>query len=189
MRLLDLLKPKSEPGKENHLVLLIDYENVGKEVISGKQVVDLSAIRNECLKIGVIDLSVAFAPEHLIYDGLTDYLHDRNYMLIACPSKNKKQKDWVDTIMTEFGKLCANLSIITHIVIVAMDGDFTELANYARDHRKKTIVFASENISSTLREVVDKDKILPLPLKALNLPEDRNLRNLSMAVKNKNGKH
>ncbi len=185
MGLRELLRLKSETGKENRLIVLVDYENVGKEVISGRQVIDLNAIREECLKIGVIEFSAAFVPEHLVYDGLTDYLHDKNYKLIACPSKNRKQKDRVDSIMTEVGNMCADLMpSITHIVIVAMDGDFADLANHAKDHRKKTIAFASEFISPSLRKIVDE--ILPLPLKTLELPEDKTLLNLP---KSKNGRH
>ena len=103
--------------KLNHLLVLIDYENIitsiRSEEIAERKVLDFDQLREECLSIGAIDFSFVFIPEHMLntdkistsrerfYYGLSDYLHDKNFRIIACPAKNIKQKDRVDYIMTE----------------------------------------------------------------------------------------
>ncbi len=142
---------KSE--KLNHLLVLVDYENIIKsEEITERKILDFDQLREECLSIGAIDFSFVFIPEHILNDkvstsrdrfyyGLSDYLHDKDFKIIACPAKTIKQKDRVDFIMTEIGKDFINLiPTLSHVVIVAMDGDYTELANRAKNQKKEIIL-------------------------------------------------
>ncbi len=165
--------------KLNHLLVLIDYENIiisiRSEEIAERKVFDFDKLREECLLIGAIDFSFVFIPEHMLnvdkvstsrdrfYYGLSDYFNDKNLKIIACPSKAIKEKDRVDYIMTEFGKDFINLiPTLTHIVIVAMDGDYNNLANKAKDQKKEVVLFCGEKVSAVLKKTAGMVKDLPL---------------------------
>ena len=102
-------------------------------------------------------------PRDRFYYGLSNYLHDKNLKIIACPAKTEKQKDRVDSIMTEMGKDFINLiPTITHIVIVAMDGDYNDLANKAKDQKKEIVLFCGEKVSFVLKKTASVVKDIPL---------------------------
>jgi hypothetical protein len=176
MAALKRLLKKSESGKINHLLVLVDYENIIKsdEMAFGKKVLDFDKLREECLSTGIIILSLVFVPEHMLNDkfdsprdkfyyGLTDYLYEKDFRIIACPSKALKQKDRVDFIMTEMGKDFINLiPTLSHIAIVAMDGDYMELANRAKNQKKEIILFCGEKVSAVLKKIAGTVKNLPM---------------------------
>jgi len=160
---------KSESEKKNRLAILVDYENVSREAALEGKVLDFDKLLSECLQAGIIDFAVIFVPNHLVTYRLPDYIYDKGFYVISCPSayrngsRNQKEKDRVDTIMTEFGLKLTERTDLTHLIIVSHDGDFVRLANYAKQHGKKVIAVAGEHISFLLKQVVDV--IYPLPLK------------------------
>jgi hypothetical protein len=168
MGLLQRLGLKPEPEKKNHLLLLVDWENVARAAAIEGKILDIEKLCEECLEVGFLEFKFIFAPDHLVsYRMPTRSIYNRGFYIITCPSKygenELKEKDRVDTIMSEIGKKFIERSDITHIVIVTHDGDFTRLSNIAKDHRKKIIAIAGENISFLLKQVVDV--VYPLPLK------------------------
>jgi len=166
-----LFGARAEPGKKDRLAILVDYENVSREAALGGQVLDFDKLVNECLQVGFIDFSFVFVPSHLVTFRLPDYIYGKGFNIISCPSaynsgNQLKEKDQVDTIMSEMGLKLVERTDITHLVIVSHDGDFVRLANQAKFHGKKIIAVAGERISFLLKQVVDV--IYPLPLKGKN---------------------
>jgi len=161
---------KSESEKKNRLAILIDYENVSREAALDGKVLDFDKLLEECLEVGSIDFAFVFVPAHLVSYRLPEYIYNKGFYIVSCPSayngKGLKEKDKVDTIMTEIGRKLIERSDLTHIVIVSHDGDFVRLANDAKLHRKRVVAIAGESISFLLKKVVDI--IYPLPLKIGN---------------------
>jgi uncharacterized LabA/DUF88 family protein len=164
---------KSEPGKgkkENRLAIFIDYENIAREAALSGKILDFDKLLEECLEVGSIDFAFVFVPAHLVSYRLPEYIYNKGFYIVSCPSayngKGLKEKDRVDTIMTEIGRKLIERSDLTHIVIVSHDGDFVRLANDAKLHRKRVVAIAGESISFLLKKVVDI--IYPLPLKIGN---------------------
>jgi hypothetical protein len=153
---------KSEKKKINRLAVLIDYENINREAALHGKILDFGKIKEECLKIGFVDFAFVFTPEHLVSFRMPPHIYDKGFYVISCP-KGQKEKDRVDTIMSEIGFKLIDRSDITHLVIVSQDGDFVRLANYGKEHRKHVIAVVGERISFLLKQVVDI--IYPLPLK------------------------
>ncbi len=156
--------------KKNRLAILIDYENISREASLQGKVLDLDKVLEECLEIGIIDFCFVFVPAHLVSYRLPEYIYNKGAYIVSCPSAYNmntqlKEKDRVDTIMSEIGLKLTERSDLTHIVIVSHDGDFLRLANNAKHHGKKVIVIAGENISFALKKVVE---VHPLPLKNKN---------------------
>lgn len=146
------------------LGVFLDYENISKEAALENKSIDFEALRKELLKIGHIAFAFIFIPEHLVTYSLPRYVYDKGFYVVACPgSGNGKEKDRVDTNMTEMGIRLIEHSDITDLVIVSRDSDFVRLANYARFHGKKVIVFAGKKVSFILKEVADE--IFPIPVK------------------------
>lgn len=172
MRLLQKLglkSVKSEPEKKNRLAILIDYENVSREASLQGKILDFDKLLEECLEIGSIDFVFVFVPAHLVSYRLPGYIYNKGAYVVACPgaynSGGLKEKDRVDTIMSEIGLKLVERSDLTHVVIVSHDSDFLRLANNTKLHGKKVIAIAGENISFALKQVVE---VYPLPLKDKN---------------------
>lgn len=153
--------------KQNRLAILIDYENISREAALEGKILDFDKLLMECLQAGIIDFAFLFVPSHLVTYRLPEYIYGKGFYIISCPSaftsSGLKDKDKVDTIMTEVGLKLVERTDLTHIVIVSHDGDFVRLANQAKFHGKKIIAVAGEHISYLLKQVVDI--IYPLPLK------------------------
>lgn len=162
---------KSEPEKKNRLAILVDYENISREAALEGKVLDFDKLLRECLQAGIIDFAFVFVPSHLVTYRLPDYIYSKGFYIVSCPSayntgSGLKEKDRVDTIMTELGLKLVERADLTHIVIVSHDGDFLRLANQARFHGKRVVAIAGESISFLLKQVVDI--VYPLPLKNKN---------------------
>ena len=154
--------------KQNRLAILIDYENISREAALEGKVLDFDKLLNECLQAGFIDFAFIFVPSHLVTYRLPEYIYSKGFYIVSCPSAfnsntQLKEKDKVDTIMSEMGTKFVERTDLTHLVIVSHDGDFVRLANQAKFHGKKVIAVAGEHISFLLKQVVDI--IYPLPLK------------------------
>ncbi len=159
---------KPEPEKKNRLAVLVDYENVSREAAFEGKVLDFDKLLNECLQVGFIDFAFIFVPSHLVTYRLPEYIYSKGFYIISCPSAfnsntHLKEKDRVDTIMSEMGAKLVERTDLTHLVIVSHDGDFVRLANQAKFHNKKVVAIAGEHISFLLKQVVDI--IYPLPLR------------------------
>jgi len=168
MGLLQRLGLKPEAEKKNRLAILVDYENISREAALTGKILDFDKLLNECLRVGFIDFAFVFVPSHLVSFRLPEYIYNKGAYIISCPSAYKentelKEKDRVDTIMTEVGLKLVERTDLTHIVIVSHDGDFVRLANQAKFHDKKVVAIASEHISFLLKQVVDI--VYPLPFK------------------------
>ncbi len=171
MGLWQILGLKSEPEKKNRLAILVDYENISREAALEGKILDFDKLLNECLQAGLIDFAFIFVPSHLVTFRLPEYIYGKGFYIISCPSAygantQLKEKDRVDTIMTEVGLKLVERTDLTHVVIVSHDGDFVRLANQAKFHGKKIIAVAGEHISYLLKQVVDV--VYPLPLKEKN---------------------
>lgn len=173
MGLWQKLGLKSEPEKknQNRLAILIDYENISREASLQGKILDFDKVLEECLEVGSIDFAFVFVPAHLVSYRLPEYIYNKGFYIVSCPSAfnsntQLKEKDRVDTIMSEMGSKLVERSDLTHLVIVSRDGDFVRLANQAKFHGKKVIAVAGEHISYVLKQVVDA--IYPLPLKEKN---------------------
>jgi len=166
MGLWQKLGLKSEP-KKHRLAILVDYENVSREAALEGKVLDFDKLLSECLQAGIVDFAFVFVPSHLVTYRLPSYIYSKGFYIVSCPSAygntGLKEKDRVDTIMSEMGLKLIERAELTHLVIVSHDGDFIRLANYAKQHGKKVIAVAGEHISFLLKQVVDV--IYPLPLK------------------------
>jgi len=151
--------------EEKKIAILVDYENISQFAAEQGKIIDLDAISRHCLEtLGMIEFAFLFVPIHLVSYQLPNHLPDQGFYPVACKSRNGKEKDRVDTIMTEVGMKLVEHSDIDILVIVSHDGDFVRLANFAKFHKKKTVVLADdEKISYLLKQVVDI--IYPLPVK------------------------
>ncbi len=160
------LLSKEKKKSVNRLAVLIDYENILRS--TEIKILNFEALIDKCLEIGIIDFILVFTPYHLVGQSLPRYLYNRGIYLVVCPSAydssvTLKEKDRVDTILSEFGLKLVERTDLTHIVIATQDGDLVRLANLARFNKKKVIAFAGEKISFVLKQAVDE--ILPLPFK------------------------
>lgn len=152
--------------RKRKVAIFVDYENVAKSVVDQGKNIDLDAVTRQCAEIGCIEFAYLFAPMHLVSYSLPAHVCDKGFYVVACPGRNGKdgkEKDRVDTIMTEMGFKLINSTNLTDIVIVSADGDFVRLANHARFHLKRVTVFAGDNLSYLLKRAVDV--VLPVPTK------------------------
>jgi len=156
--------------RRNRVAVLVDYENITRAVAVGGKILDLDALLRQCLELGHVEFPFLFVPIHLVSYHLPPRLNEKSFYVVACPSKNGqgqseqlKEKDRVDTIMTELGCKLVEHSDIDTLVVVSHDGDFVRLANFGRFHGKKVIAIAGEKISHLLKQIVEV--VLPVPVR------------------------
>jgi len=158
-----------ESERKKRVAVFVDYENIAHAIVEQGKILDLDALLTQCLELGNIEFSFLFVPTHMVSYYLPPRLNEKGFYVLACPGRknghngSNKEKDRVDTIMTEIGYKLVEHSDIDIVVIVSHDGDFVRLANFARMHGKKVIAIAGPKISYLLKQVVEV--VLPIPVK------------------------
>jgi len=159
------IHPLREKAPEHCAVMLVDWSNLA-ESLNYEAVIDklIDLEKNLIENNTIIEAKFAFIPEHKI-EAARKLSTIYRYICIVCPrsfnDRNNnpifKDKDTVDALLTKLGEfisLCN--SWITHLVLVGGDGDFVELAMYAKNHGKKFIVASLPGqLSRALEETAD----------------------------------
>lgn len=168
MRFPNWLCLKRKKKYERKLAVLVDYMNI--DLMDGAanagKTLDFKKLREECLKIGVIEEALVFIPEHWV-DNLPriSYL---GFEIIVCQGiKNGSDKieDRVDIHIIKKGwKLLKNFSSITDFVLVGHDGHMLEWVKDAQLQGKDIHIFSGEKLNFFLKEVVSKERLYPVPL-------------------------
>lgn len=143
--------------KVKKVAVLVDYENIAIQASGDIKVPDLGKLEDECLKYGIIIHPMVFVSEsgrYLIHENV----YDKGFFLMLCPEVRNgqiKEKDRVDTLMTEYGIRLIEHSDIDIVVVVTNDGDFVRLLGYAKQHHKKVVVFGGDNTSHILKNAFE----------------------------------
>ena len=71
----------------------------------------------------------------------------------------KRQKNKIDNkIIKDAKKIVATNKSIDIFVLASRDGDYAELANYLRNHNKRVVVLAPDNISHKLKKACSETR-------------------------------
>jgi len=155
---------KKEKEKEKNVAVVVDYLGIvlADEVVLNRKIIDFDLLRDECIKYGKLIFPFLFIPQGY---SLPAHIHDKGFYPIECPPKNGnegKEKDRVDTIMTEVGTKFLEHADIDVLMIVARDGDFVRLGNTAKFFKKKLVIMAVEKTSYLLKNLADTFALVPL---------------------------
>lgn len=154
--------------KEKRFAILIDYENLRKNV-SQIKLLDFSWLFDPILAEGKIVGGYVFFPEHYGNNMPVKTLSNIHRLFcVVCPKDignngEFKDKDVVDSRMDELGRFLVEHSDITDLVIVSGDADFQGLVQFARWQQKEVkLVSAADAISSRFRldEKLEKQLII-----------------------------
>jgi len=163
------IHPLREKAPEHCAVMLVDWSNLA-ESLNYEAVIDkLINLEKKLVENNtIIEAKFVFIPEHRV-EAARKLSTIYRYICIVCPrsfnDRNNnpifKDKDTVDALLTKLGEfisLCS--SWITHLVLVGGDGDFVELAMYAKNHGKKFIVASLPGQLSRALEKTADDLII-----------------------------
>jgi uncharacterized LabA/DUF88 family protein len=152
---------KKERGEK--VIVLIDYEGISKGVALKGKILDckgLNTILRECAKFGEVLHRFCFLPDHYIRrneDGkILREIMAAGFRPMVGFSTNEavKEKDRIDSLMTNVGKELIENTEIGKIVIVALDSDFVELATSAISKGVEPVRPPLEQVSFFLKEII-----------------------------------
>lgn len=156
--------PIKEAVAPKRYVLLVDWCNLEALSPSPKDIMYRLARLEETLRErGTIEAKFCFVPDHrtAMVQPLST---EQRYFVVVCPRTGNgnggavvKDKDRVDARMSQLGSLVSLFGKeISHVVIVSGDGDYVDLATYAKDHRKKVVVASgAQGLSQALERAAD----------------------------------
>lgn len=156
--------------KKKKIVAFIDYDNISSAAIEEGKIIDFKKIKNEFLKIGLIEFAFICAPADRIHTlpASNGGVIDLGFNILLCPRRrwdSDKIEDSVDIHIIQAGLKFIDYDEITDVVIVSNDGHMIELVKEAQKQGKAVSVFSTAKISAALKRVVGSANVRPAPLK------------------------
>ncbi len=158
----------SRKKHKKKLAVLVDYMNI--DLMDGAanagKVLDFKKLRDECLKIGIIEEAIVFVPGHWAENlPKIDHLGFEITLCQGVRSGSNKIEDRVDIHIIRKGwKLLKNCSSITDFCLVGHDGHMLEWIKDVQLQGKAIHIFSGEKLNFFLKEVVPKERLYPVPL-------------------------
>ena len=137
--------------KKPNTMIFVDAENISPYCVN--------RINHELSKIGKVFEKRYYAMQK---DPPTDSWKTAiksGYKPILMSGKREKNK--IDNkIIKDAKKVVATNKSIDIFVLASRDGDYAELANYLRNHNKRVVVLAPDNISNKLKNACNETRII-----------------------------